>query len=78
MTTTVPSEMPLSRAGDAEQLAQMQQRNQPVAHLHHARPALHGVHLLGQRPQRLADREGRHHEALGADTEQDEQDGRNQ
>ena len=52
------------RAGDAEDVGQPQQRHQLVAHLDHARGAVHVVDLRRRRPQRLAHREGRQHEAL--------------
>src|SRR5262245_32180019 len=58
------------RAFLTEQLAQVNHREQRLPHLDQPAAALQRVHLLRRRPERLAHAEGRQHEPLLADAEQ--------
>ena len=55
MTTTVASHGSGTAPAMPNSSPSVHQRHQRVAHLHHARRALHRVHLLRLRPQRFAD-----------------------
>src|SRR6185295_6772250 len=52
-----------------EHVAERDERQQRIAHLHQARLTLYFVHLPRLRPQRLAYRRRRHHEPLLADAD---------